>query len=72
MSRLRTKAGVGEEDGIPDVEEEVEEQEEIIHETMFTFEAFEMVRLFPVYCPFSKESSTDARNSPMPISHTHS
>ncbi|KAF9458264.1 timeless protein-domain-containing protein [Collybia nuda] len=34
--------GVGEEDGIPDVEEEVEEREEIVHETMFTFEAFEM------------------------------
>ena len=30
---------------IPDVEEEVEEQEEVIHETMFTFEAFETVFL---------------------------
>lgn len=31
-------------DGIPDVEEDEEmEPEEIIHETMFTFEAFEMV-----------------------------
>lgn len=30
---------------IPDVEEEgVEEVDEVVHETMFTFEAFEMVR----------------------------
>ena len=32
---------------VPDVEEEPEvEQEEIIHETMFTFDAFEAVRVF--------------------------
>ena len=32
---------------VPDVEEEPEvEQEEIIHETMFTFDSFEAVRLF--------------------------
>lgn len=37
--------GVNEGEEIPDVEEEVEEQEEMIHETMFTFEAFEMVLL---------------------------
>jgi replication fork protection complex subunit Tof1/Swi1 len=41
--------GVGEEDGIPDVEEEVEEVEETIHETMFTFEAFEMVIIIPSF-----------------------
>ncbi|KAG6872642.1 hypothetical protein C0995_008073 [Termitomyces sp. Mi166 len=34
--------GMGEEDGIPDVEEEPAEEEEVVHETMFTFEAFEM------------------------------
>ena len=45
--RFAHKTGVGEEDGIPDVEEEVEEErEEVIHETMFTFEAFEMVIAF--------------------------
>ena len=32
---------------VPDVEEEPEvEQEEIIHETMFTFDSFEAVRFF--------------------------
>ncbi|RDB17381.1 Topoisomerase 1-associated factor 1 [Hypsizygus marmoreus] len=40
--KRRNPKSVEEEDGIPDVEEEPEEQEEIIHETMFTFEAFEM------------------------------
>lgn len=37
--------GVTENDGVPDVEEEVVDEdstEEVIHETMFTFEAFEM------------------------------
>ncbi|KAH7926892.1 timeless-domain-containing protein [Leucogyrophana mollusca] len=36
--------GTTEEDGVPDVEEEVnaDDAEEVIHETMFTFEAFEM------------------------------
>jgi len=36
--------GKSEEDGIPDVEEE-EEDDEIVHETLFTFEAFESVRI---------------------------
>jgi replication fork protection complex subunit Tof1/Swi1 len=38
--------GPSEEDGVPDVEDEgdAEEGEDMIHETMFTFEAFEMVR----------------------------
>lgn len=38
--------GVLEEDGVPDVEDEgdAEEEEDMVHETMFTFEAFEMVR----------------------------
>ncbi|KAF8237621.1 timeless-domain-containing protein [Tricholoma matsutake] len=40
--KKRRVKGVGEEDGIPDVEEETEEPEEVVHETMFTFEAFEM------------------------------
>jgi replication fork protection complex subunit Tof1/Swi1 len=45
---IRKKKGKGkgpsEEDGVPDVEDEgdAEEEEDIIHETMFTFEAFEM------------------------------
>ena len=30
-------------EGIPDVEDIEPEEEEIIHETMFTFQAFEMV-----------------------------
>ncbi|KAI5994503.1 timeless protein-domain-containing protein [Pisolithus albus] len=37
--------GITENDGVPDVEEEVVDEdsaEEVIHETMFTFEAFEM------------------------------
>ena len=34
---------------VPDVEEEPEvEQEEIIHETMFTFDSFEAVRSFVI------------------------
>jgi hypothetical protein len=41
-----SRKGVGEEDGIPDAEEEIEEPEEVIHETMFTFEAFETVGPF--------------------------
>jgi hypothetical protein len=45
--------GVGEEDGIPDVEEEEVEVEEVIHETMFTFEAFEMVSAFHSSCQLS-------------------
>jgi hypothetical protein len=45
--------GVGEEDGIPDVEE-VEEPEEVIHETMFTFEAFEMVTSCPQFLSCSE------------------
>ncbi|KAF8558558.1 DUF757-domain-containing protein [Imleria badia] len=45
---IRKKKGKGngpsEEDGVPDVEDEAdaEEEEDMIHETMFTFEAFEM------------------------------
>ena len=35
--------GKSEEDGIPDVEEEEDEEDDIIHETLFTFEAFESV-----------------------------
>ncbi|KAF9001196.1 timeless protein-domain-containing protein [Cyathus striatus] len=40
----RKKKGkvMDEESGIPDVEEVEEDDEEVIHETMFTFEAFEM------------------------------
>ncbi|KAF9531181.1 timeless protein-domain-containing protein [Crepidotus variabilis] len=38
--KRRKKTGVSEEDGIPDVEEE-EEPEEVVNETLFTFEAFE-------------------------------
>ena len=38
--------GKSEEDGIPDVEEEEDEEDEIIHETLFTFEAFESVWKF--------------------------
>ncbi|KAF8909752.1 timeless protein-domain-containing protein [Gymnopilus junonius] len=37
----RKRKGISEEEGIPDVEEDVEEEEEVINETMFTFEAFE-------------------------------
>ncbi|KAG5641373.1 hypothetical protein DXG03_005379 [Asterophora parasitica] len=40
--RRKPTAGLGEEEGIPDVEEEVVEEEGVFHETMFTFEAFEM------------------------------
>ncbi|KAF5325413.1 hypothetical protein D9619_010000 [Psilocybe cf. subviscida] len=41
--KKRKSRGITEEEGIPDVEEEEEEDhEEIINETMFTFEAFEM------------------------------
>lgn len=36
-------SGTGEEDAIPDVEEEIEEIEDSIKETMFTFETFEKV-----------------------------
>lgn len=36
--------GISEEDGVPDVEDEGDtEEEDMVHETMFTFEAFEMV-----------------------------
>lgn len=37
----------GEEDGVPDVEVVEEEVEEVVLETMFTFEAFEMVSWLP-------------------------
>ncbi|KAF5373433.1 hypothetical protein D9615_009496 [Tricholomella constricta] len=40
--KRRNPKGLGEEDGIPDVEEEVVEEEEVVQEIMFTFEAFEM------------------------------
>ncbi|KAF8893088.1 timeless protein-domain-containing protein [Infundibulicybe gibba] len=40
--RRKGKKGATEEESIPDVEEEVEEAEDTIQETMFTFEAFEM------------------------------
>ncbi|TFK32404.1 timeless protein-domain-containing protein [Crucibulum laeve] len=42
IKRKKKAQNIGEEDGIPDVEEEVPDVEEVIHETMFTFEAFEM------------------------------
>ena len=43
--RRRKKKGVTEEEGIPDVEEEPEkEDDDVVHETLFTFEAFESVR----------------------------
>lgn len=41
---LKFHLGVSEEDGIPDVEEVEEEDDGVINETMFTFEAFEAVR----------------------------
>ncbi|KAF5339101.1 hypothetical protein D9611_011155 [Ephemerocybe angulata] len=42
MARRRKKKGVTEEEGIPDVEEEpVEVEEDVVQETLFTFEAFE-------------------------------
>ncbi|KAG6865098.1 hypothetical protein C0991_005153 [Blastosporella zonata] len=41
--KRRAAKSMGEDDGIPDVEEELEKEEgEVVHETMFTFEAFEM------------------------------
>ena len=48
------KKGRSEEDGIPDVEEE-DEEDDMIHETLFTFEAFESVwnSCFLVYFPTS-------------------
>ncbi|KAG9310160.1 timeless protein-domain-containing protein [Chiua virens] len=45
IRKKRSKGnGPSEEDGVPDVEDEsdAEEEEEMVHETMFTFEAFEM------------------------------
>jgi replication fork protection complex subunit Tof1/Swi1 len=42
--RRRKKKDITEEEGIPDVEEEPEkEDEDVVHETLFTFEAFESV-----------------------------
>ena len=35
--------GVTEEEGVPDVEEDEAPEEEVIQETMFTFDAFESV-----------------------------
>ena len=43
MSYFNYLKGRSEEDGIPDVEEEEDEEDDIIHETLFTFEAFESV-----------------------------
>ncbi|KAG6856013.1 hypothetical protein H0H87_008415 [Tephrocybe sp. NHM501043] len=40
--KRRGPKGLGEDDGIPDAEEEPAEEQEVVHETMFTFEAFEM------------------------------
>ncbi|GBE89890.1 Topoisomerase 1-associated factor 1 [Sparassis crispa] len=40
-AKPRRKKGKGNEDGVPDVEEEPEVEEEIFNETMFTFEMFE-------------------------------
>jgi replication fork protection complex subunit Tof1/Swi1 len=55
-ARRRKRKGVGEGgEGVPDVEEDVgeeEEEEEVVLETMFTFEAFEMVCPFPSLPPF--------------------
>lgn len=48
--RRRKKKGITEEEGIPDVEEEPEEVEDVVHETLFTFEAFESVRP-PLFFP---------------------
>jgi len=45
-TKKRGKKGGGEEDGVPDVEVAEEEEDEVVHETMFTFEAFEMVGYF--------------------------
>lgn len=46
--RKGKNAGEGEDGGVPDVEdvEEQGEDEEVVMETMFSFEAFEMVGLF--------------------------
>ena len=41
--QLNLLKGRSEEDGIPDVEAEDEEEDDIVHETLFTFEAFESV-----------------------------
>ena len=47
--KRRGRKGVGEAgEGVPDVEEVEEEEEEAVLETMFTFEAFEMV-CFPLF-----------------------
>jgi len=40
---LKFHLGLSEEDGIPDVEEVEQEDEDVINETLFTFEAFEAV-----------------------------
>lgn len=40
--KRKSRKGVGEEDGIPDVEEIEQEDEQVVHETIFTFEAFEL------------------------------
>lgn len=34
---------ITEEEGVPDVEEEPQSEDDMIHETMFSFEAFELV-----------------------------
>ncbi|RXW22765.1 hypothetical protein EST38_g3081 [Candolleomyces aberdarensis] len=49
--RKRAKKGVTEEEGIPDVEEPPEEpaDEDVIHETLFTFESFEMVSTLDLF-----------------------
>lgn len=50
--KAKKKTGGGgddEDDPIPDVEEETVEREVIIHETMFTFDAFESVSLYVAF-----------------------
>lgn len=43
---------VSDEDGVPDIEDEGDAEEEVVvHETMFTFEAFEMVRRLSMHAP---------------------
>ena len=61
--------GRSEEDGIPDVEEEEDEEDDIIHETLFTFEAFESVwnSCFLVYSlPHFSLEICQCRNYPHP------
>lgn len=56
--------GVGEEDGIPDVEELEQEDEQVVHETIFTFETFELVKISLL--SDIRSANKLSRNSPTP------